>query len=395
MIDRERYIPVRLGMIGGGGGAFIGSVHRMAALLDGRFRLVCGALSQNFETTLATGAQWAIAEDRLYESWEEMLAGEAAKPADQRMEAVSIVTPNHLHVPVAERAIESGFHVICDKPAGISLAETEGLATRLASHDRIYALTHTYLGYPIVWQARHLVAQHSFGAVRRVMVEYPQGWLASAIEQEGQKQAGWRSDPARAGLAGAMADIGTHAHSLSEFVTGSRMTDVAARLRAHFDHRALDDDGEVSFRMANGATGVLTASQVCVGEENSLAIRVYGERGAIEWHQMEPNTLMEHRAGEPTRAHRAGADKPLCDAALARTRLPSGHPEGFIEAFANIYCDAADAIRTGQPLPAGTPGIDEALRGMAFLEAVVASNQNNGAWTALAARGAAPAREDL
>ncbi len=374
-----------MGMLGGGEGSFIGPVHRMAAHLDGKIRFVCGAFSRDRSNTLATGSTLGITEDRLYDSYDEMFAAERVKPADERMEAVCIVTPNHLHVPAAKAAIEAGFHVICDKPAGVSYREVSNLATTMTPDGPLYALTHTYLGYPMVWQARHLVAQKSFGEIRRVIVEYPQGWLAAPIDAEGQKQAEWRNDPKRSGPAGCMGDIGSHAHSLVEFVTNTQMTEVAAKLRSHFAHRTLDDDGEVSFRLSNGATGVLTASQVCFGEENALTIRVYGETGSIMWQQMEPNTLKEHISDGTIRLHRAGTDKPLCDEALARCRLPAGHPEGYIEAFANLYSGFATAIAKGESHTApGVPGILEALSGMAFVEAVVASSAAAGQWTSTA-----------
>jgi len=286
---------VRMGMVGGGQNAFIGSVHRMAAALDGKIDLVCGAFSRDHQNTLKTGRSLGLDESRLYKSYQDMFDQEAK-------------------LPLADVIEQTGVH---------------------------YGLTHTYLGYPMVWQAQYLAAQPEFGAIRKVYVEYPQGWLAQDQENAGSKQAEWRTDPARSGLAGCMGDIGTHAHSLAEFVTQSRMTEIAARLRTHVEGRLLDDDGEMSFTLANGATGVLTSSQVCVGEENSLKIRVYGENRSLEWHQMEPNTLIERRADGPYLIHRAGVDKPLCDAALAKCRLPSGHPEGYIEAFANLYREFA------------------------------------------------------
>jgi predicted dehydrogenase len=369
-----------MGMVGGGQGAFIGQVHRMAAALDGRIQLVCGAFSQSLENTLATGLDLGLDPDRLYPDWEAMLANEKKLPQDERMEFVCIVTPNHLHVPIASAALMSGFHVMSDKPAGMSLAEVEKLANTVQASGRLYGLTHTYLGYPMVWQARHLVRSGILGALRRIYVEYPQGWLASNLEAEGAKQAVWRTDPKRAGLAGCMGDIGTHAHSLVEFMTDAEMTSISARLRTHVSGRVLDDDGEVSFVLANGATGVLTASQICAGEENALSIRIYGERGGLEWRQMSPNSLIEKRSDAPMLIYRAGTDKPLSIEALARCRLPSGHPEGYIEAFANLYRDFAAAIRVGESGTArGVPGIKEALSGMAFLQAVIASHQEGGA----------------
>lgn len=375
---------VRMGMVGGGQNAFIGSVHRMAAALDGKIDLVCGAFSRDHQNTLKTGRSLGLDESRLYKSYQDMFDQEAKLPENERMEFVCIVTPNHLHVPISIAAAKAGFHIMCDKPAALNLAETKELADVIEQTGVHYGLTHTYLGYPMVWQAQYLAAQPEFGAIRKVYVEYPQGWLAQDQENAGSKQAEWRTDPARSGLAGCMGDIGTHAHSLAEFVTQSRMTEIAARLRTHVEGRLLDDDGEMSFTFANGATGVLTSSQVCVGEENSLKIRVYGENRSLEWHQMEPNTLIERRADGPYLIHRAGVDKPLCDAALAKCRLPSGHPEGYIEAFANLYREFAAKIRaTGKEADAITsvPSMDEALSGMAFLEALVESHANNGIFT--------------
>jgi len=381
-----KFEKVRMGMIGGGQGAFIGAVHRCAANLDGRIEWVCGAFSQDHQNTLITGSQLGIDEDRLYVDWQTMLEQEAKKPADQRMECVSIVTPNHLHMPIASMAIELGFHVICDKPAGLSYTEVELFAKQLIDTDRLFGLTHTYLGYPMVWQARHMIEQGELGRLRKVYVEYPQGWLASAQEEAGSKQATWRTDPSKAGLAGCMGDIGTHAHNLVDFICSTHTTKLSASLFTHFDSRQLDDDGCVLLELANGASGVLTASQVCAGEENALKIRVYGEKGGLEWHQMEPNSLIHKPADGSVQILRAGVDKPLCDQALDRCRLPSGHPEGYLEAFANLYRDFAIAIRAHQIHTAsGVPGVQAGLAGMAFLEAVVNSHQNKGSWTNLSA----------
>ena len=375
---------VRMGMVGGGEGAFIGAIHRMAAALDGHIELVCGAFSQSMENTLRTGASLGIAEHRLYASYTDLILGEVSRSADERMDFLAIVTPNHLHIPVAEMAISHGFHVMSDKPAGVSLGEVNMFAKKLTKTKCLYGLTHTYLGYPMVWQARAIVRDGGLGQLRKIYVEYPQGWLARNLEADGAKQAVWRTDPARAGLSGCMGDIGSHAHSLVEFMTCDQMSQVAAFLNTHIDGRRLDDDGAVQFRMQTGATGTLIASQVCAGEENALKIRIYGEEGGLEWHQMEPNTLTERRAGGAVLMHRAGTDNALDGDALARCRLPSGHPEGYLEAFANLYRDFAAGIRDEQFGAAiGVPGIDEARRGMAFLEAVVESNRNDHCWTNL------------
>ncbi|MEL6528845.1 MAG: Gfo/Idh/MocA family oxidoreductase [Pseudomonadota bacterium] len=384
---------LRMGMVGGGNGAFIGAVHRMAAALDSEIDLVCGAFSRDHENCLSTGAGLGLDASRCYPELGAMLAGEAGRAGDG-MQCLSIVTPNSTHVPMAAQAAQAGIHVMSDKPAGVSLAEVEGLAASFEAIGAQYGLTHTYLGYPMVWQARHLASQPEFGPIRKVHVQYTQGWLAQQAEG-GNKQAAWRVDPALAGPAGALGDIGSHAHSLAEFISGSRMNALSAHLRSHFDDRALDDDGEILFTLENGATGSLVSSQICAGDENDLAIRIYGANASLEWRQMEPNSLIERRASG-VMTHRAGVDKPLCDEALARCRLPSGHPEGYVEAFANLYRNFARAIREGVP-PAslGVPGMAEALRGMAFLEAAVASSANGSAWTDIKAPSAGADRKGL
>lgn len=383
-------------MVGGGEGAFIGAVHRMAAALDGKIELACGAFSRNFANSLSTGTVLGLSEDRCYQDIQSMLTCESEPNKNNSvlgsaMEMLAIVTPNHTHVPIAISAAEAGFHIMSDKPAGVSLAEVEELASTLLSTGVHYGLTHTYLGYPMVWQARHLSAQPEFGPIRKVLVNYTQGWLASETESTGSKQAEWRVDPERSGPAGALGDIGSHAHSLAEFITNSRMTRLSASLRSHYPSRALDDDGEIGFSLENGASGQLISSQICTGDENELTIRIYGQHASLEWRQMEPNTLTERRASGQSITHRAGVDKPLCEEALNRCRLPSGHPEGYIEAFANLYSRFARALRDGvKPSTMGVPGIAEALRGMAFLEAAIASNVANGAWHEIKAPSVGP-----
>lgn len=386
-----------LGMVGGGQGAFIGAVHRMAAALDGQYDLVCGAFSRDITNTLATGKELGLDPKNCFRNYSDLIASHSSnQETGGGLDVLSIVTPNSTHVPIAREAAASGIHVMSDKPAGISLAEVRELAKVLEQTDAQYGLTHTYLGYPMVWQARHLASQPSFGAIRKVIVQYRQGWLASQLENADNKQANWRTDPAVSGPAGALGDIGSHAHSLAEFVTNSRMDKLSARLRSHFSDRLVDDDNEISFTLENGASGVLISSQICSGEENGLSIQIYGENGALEWRQMEPNSLIKRRANEAFRVHRAGVDQPLCTEALARCRLPAGHPEGYLEALANLYKFYAASLRLGEaPSRHGVPGIAEALRGMAFLEAAISSSAEDGRWTTVEAPDVGPDRKGL
>lgn len=363
---------IRYGMIGGGEGAFIGAVHRHAAGLDGQFELVCGAFSRDSGNNSRTAASLGVAPERAYASWQQLLDAEAQLPTDQRMQLLVIVTPNQTHVPISRAAIAAGFHVFCEKPAGVSLAETQQLAAELADSNRLYGLAHTYLGYPMVWQARHLAQSGALGVIRKIFVEYPQGWLTQNLEAAGQKQASWRTDPAQAGASGCMADIGTHAFGLAEFVTGQRISSICGELKSHIDGRRLDDDGAALLKTDAGASGVLIASQICAGEENALKIRVYGDKAGLEWRQMEPNSVIVRPHDAPYYVLRAGSGMPgLCDEANRRCRLPGGHPEGYLEAMANLYRDFASAIRRGERgTPTGVPGIEAGLRGMAFIEAI-------------------------
>lgn len=365
---------IRMGMVGGGQGAFIGEVHRLAARLDGQIELVCGAFSRDANNCKATGAALGLDPTRCYDDYEAMMRSEAALPADARMNFVSIVTPNHLHFPVAKAALEAGFHVLSDKPATLNLKEAKALRKIVEANPMLaYGLTHTYLGYPLVSEARNIIAGGGIGKVRKVYVEYIQGWLAGEVDN---KQADWRTDPARSGGSGCMGDIGTHAHNLAEFVTGKRMTHLAADLSIFVDGRRLDDDGSCLFRMEDGVKGTLSASQICVGKENALSIRVYGEKGGLEWNQEEPNTLLRSYADRPAEVIRAAQGYLSADA-QRMFRTPPGHPEGYIEAFANCYLDFADAVRSG----GGTAtGIGGAVRGMAFIEALLTSSQKNSKW---------------
>lgn len=367
-------------MIGGGRGAFIGSVHRMAASLDGQMELVCGAFSSDPQRSFDSGADLFLPPERCYANFEEMIEKEALLAESLRMDVVSIVTPNHLHFSPAMKALSHGFHVICDKPLCLTIAEAMEIEKKVNETGLVFALTHTYVGYPMVKQARQMVINNELGKIRRIVVEYPQGWLSTAVENDDQKQASWRTDPARAGAAGAMGDIGTHAAHLAEYVSGLEIEKVCADLHTHVEGRMLDDDGSVLLRMNNGARGILYASQISAGEENNLRIRVYGEKGSIDWSQMEPNSLIVRRLDQSMEVLRTGVGNLYPDAML-HTRVPAGHPEGYLEAFANIYRDVAYCIQARinnekiDPVYLDFPGVKEGIRGMKFIEAVVKSGK--------------------
>ena len=379
---------IRYGMIGGGRGAFIGAVHRIAANIDGQIELVCGAFSSDPEKSRLSGQDFVLPAKRCYGSYEEMIKAEAKLPADQRMDFVSIVTPNHLHFPPAKMALESGFHVLSDKPATFSLAEAKKLDAIVKKSGLLYGLTHNYTGYPLVKEARVLIADGKLGKIRKVVVEYPQGWLATRLEASGQKQASWRTDPKKSGAAGCIGDIGTHAENLAEYMSGLKISELAADITTFVKGRKLDDDANVLLRFDGGAKGVLHSSQISVGEENNLNIRIYGEKGGLEWHQREPNTLLVKWLDEPMQVYRTGNGY-LTATAAAATRTPAAHPEGYLEAFANIYKSFAGAIRSKLEARKTTavendyPKIEDGVRGMAFIEAVVASSKKNAAWTKL------------
>ena len=380
--------PIRMGMIGGGEGAFIGAVHRHAAMLDGNYQLVCGAFSRNEENNLRTASSLNVPTSRSYASWQTMLEEEAKLPEQQRMQVVVIVTPNHLHVPISITAIKAGFHVFCEKPAGVSFAEVKELQDVVHASESLYGLAHTYLGYPMVWQARHLVESGMLGKIRKVYVEYPQGWL-SGEEETHNKQAQWRTDPAISGATGAMGDIGTHAFGLVEFVLNDSVTSLCGELNTHVEGRRLDDDGAALIKTKKGASGVLIASQVCAGEENALKIRVYGDKGGLEWRQMEPNSVIYRPVDAPYQVFRAGQGQVgLCDEASARCRVPAGHPEGYLEAMANLYTDFAKAVRANQKGKAeGVPGINSGIRGMVFIDAMLASTDSDSKWESVSQEG--------
>ncbi len=376
---------IRMGMVGGGRGAFIGNVHRMAAALDGQIELVCGAFSSNAEKSKLSGEDFYLDPSRVYGNYEEMIKTEKSLPDDVRMDFVSIVTPNHVHYGPAKMAIENGFHVVCDKPLCFNLEEAQDLKKVVDGSDRIFALTHNYTGYPMVKQAKHMFKSGDFGKIKKVVVEYPQGWLSTYLESTEQKQAAWRTDPSKSGIAGAMGDIGTHAENLAEYITGLKITALCADISILVAGRQLDDDGNVLLRFDNGARGILYASQISAGEENDLTIRVYGEKGGIKWRQMEPNTLEVKWLDKPKEILRTGVGD-LCPAAQAHTRIPAGHPEGYLEAFANIYRNVAKCIQAelaGQavdPLYQDYPSIDDGVRGMEFIYKVIESGQSDNKW---------------
>ncbi len=374
--------PLRLGMAGGGEGAFIGAVHRMAAALDGDWRLSCGSFSSDAQRNARSGAQLGLDPARTYRDVAAMLAAEAALPVGERMDALAIVTPNHLHAPMSIAALDAGFDVLCEKPMALDGAEARAIAEAVERSGRVYALAFTYAGYPLVEEARLRVARGDFGAIRLVQVEYAQGWLSQPIEADGQKQAEWRTDPARAGLGGCLGDIGTHAFDLAERVSGLRVEELSADLTIHVPGRRLDDDVSALLRFAGGARGTLKATQVAAGEENGLKLRVYGERGGLEWAQMEPNSLTLRWLDRPSETVRA-AGPGIAPETAALFRTPSGHPEGYIEAFANIYRAFAARVR-GEAVPAGRlPGLADGLRTTAFVTAVVDNARSDVKWTAL------------
>ncbi len=380
---------LRMGMVGGGKDAFIGAIHRLAANMDGLIELSCGALSINPEIAMASGEALFLPKDRTYTTFEEMIKAEAALPADKRMDFVTIVTPNFAHFAPAKMALEHGFHVVIEKPITFSLEEAKELKQILDKTGLTLCLTHTYSGYPLVKQIKAMIKDGQLGKIRKVWVEYPQGWLSKLSEREGNAQAAWRTDPKKSGKSSVMGDIGTHAAHLAEYVTGSKITAICAELNTMVEGRVLDDDGAVMLKFDNGAKGVLMASQVAAGEENGIRIRVYGEHGGVEWYQHEPNTLLVKWLDKPTQIYRAGGNNGhyLSPMAIHNCRTPAGHPEGYLEAFANIYrnfaltlgCKMDGKIPTAEMLD--FPGIEDGLRGMAFIDNVVASSQSDKKWT--------------
>lgn len=375
---------LRFGMIGGGQGAFIGAVHRIAALMDGRAELIAGAFSSDPARSKASGADLFVSPERTYGSYMEMAEAEAAMTTEQRLDFVIIVTPNHQHFAPAKLFLERGFNVVCDKPVTFNLAEARVLEKIVSKSRKVFVLTHNYTGNAMVKQARDLVREGRLGVIRKVVVEYPQGWLATRLEASGQKQASWRTDPKRSGAAGSMGDIGTHAENLARYITGLRIEELCADLTSFVKGRKLDDDGNILLRFKGGAKGVLMASQICVGDENNFNIRVYGEKASLEWHQEYPSDLVVKYPDRPREIWRIGNGY---NGASARrfSRIPPGHPEGYLEAFANIYCEAFRAIAAeveGRKQLANLdfPTIEDGIDGMVFIETVVKSAKRGARW---------------
>lgn len=379
---------LRMGMVGGGLTSFIGPVHRKAAGIDGEIELVCGAFSVVPGESKQTGEALYLNPKRVYENYQEMFEIEKNMPPDQRIDFVSVVTPNHVHFGPSKMALESGFHVIVEKPIAFSVEEAKTLQKVVAKTGLILGLTHTYTGYPLVKEARNMVSTGKLGKIRKVFVEYPQGWLSTLLEGTGNMQASWRTDPKQSGMGGAIGDIGTHAANLAEYITGSNITEICAMLNAVVKGRKLDDDASMLVKFDNGATGVLMATQVAAGEENNLNIRVYGEKGGLEWKQEDPNTMIVKWLDRPKEIIRAG-QKYLSDDAKAFTRTPAGHPEGYLEAFANIYRAFGRAVRDykpGKKINAAKydfPDVEDGVRGMNFVQTAVKSSNSTRKWTKL------------
>ena len=373
-------------MIGGGQGAFIGTVHRIASRIDDEYELVCGAFSSDPEKAKASGILLGLPAERSYTSYKELFEKEKLLPENERVQVISIVTPNYVHFEPAKMALENGFHVILDKPMTFSLAEAKELEKVVRSCHKRFCLTHTYTGYPMVKEARQLVKNGGLGEIRKIYVEYPQGWLSTFLEGSDQKQAAWRTDPGKSGIAGAIGDIGTHVFNLAEYVSGLQVTKICADINTVVEGRRLDDDGAVLLKFNNGASGVLTVSQIATGEENNIKIRVNGEKGSLEWQQDIANTLMLRWPDKPAEIMRTGSNY-VSSFASHNTRTPAGHPEGYLEAFANLYRNFALSIksdiagRTPSPEELDYPGIEEGLRGMAFVKNVIASGKSDKKWT--------------
>jgi predicted dehydrogenase len=381
MINRK----IRMGMIGGGQGAFIGAVHRIAARMDGQIDLVCGAFSSDPQKSKVSGEELFLPPERVYGSYQETIEKESKLPEGERMDFVSIVTPNHVHFAPAKMALEHDFHVVIDKPMTFNLAEAKALQKIVQDTGLLFCLTHTYTGYPMVKEARHVVASGKLGKIRKIYVEYPQGWLSTHLEGHGNKQADWRTDPSKSGMAGCMGDIGTHAANIAEYVSGLNITKVCADINIIVPDRLLDDDGAVLLKFNNGASGVLFASQIAAGEENCIKVRVYGEKGGLEWKQDEANTLLLKWLDKPTEIIRTGGPG-LSSYAMHNTRTPAGHPEGYLEAFANLYHNFSLCVRAKlndeKPKPEWLdfPDVEDGVRGMLFIEKVIESGKSEQKW---------------
>jgi predicted dehydrogenase len=376
---------LKMGMVGGGRDAFIGAVHRHAAMLDGEVELVAGCFSSTPEKSKLSAQDLYVPAERAYGTWQEMVEKESALPEGERIDFVSIVTPNHMHYPVAKGFVDAGFNVVLDKPMVHTSEQASNLIDAVEEHGVVFAVTYNYTGYPLAKQARHLVEGGKVGEIRKVIVEYPQEWLRTKEEDTGQKQAVWRTDPKRSGIGGSIGDIGSHAENLVSTITGLEIAEICADLTTFVPGRLLDDDANVLLHFTNGARGILTVSQVCVGQENNIKIRIWGTEGALEWHQEHPNYLMYWPAGEPMQVMSRGNDY-LCEAAERATRLPTGHPEAFIEAFGNIYLNATDTMRAKivgvepSELERDFPTVYDGARGVAFIETVVESSQSDRKW---------------
>ncbi|MDF7823103.1 Gfo/Idh/MocA family oxidoreductase [Pontiellaceae bacterium B12227] len=382
---------LRMGMVGGGPGAFIGDVHRKASRMDGQIDLIAGAFDADPKKSKQMGKELAIDKKRVYDDVQAMIDGELALPVDERIDFVSVCTPNHTHFPIAKAFLEAGFNVMCEKPMTLTVEQAEELKVIVQKSKKVFGLMHNYTAYPMVKLAKDMVKQGDIGKIRKVIVQYPQGWLARATEKEGSQQAAWRTDPKKSGIAGCMGDIGTHAANLAEYITGLTIREIAADLTTFVKGRRLDDDGSCLLRLSKGAKGLLHASQVSIGQENNLAIWIHGEDGSLEWHQEHPNYLYVDKLNAPQQVWKRGNDYigEKSEAAGRATRLPFGHPEAFLEAFANNYCNFADTIRAKAAKKKPTdlekdfPGVKEGVIGMKFIQAVVESSKNNAAWTKL------------
>ncbi|WP_299246506.1 Gfo/Idh/MocA family oxidoreductase [uncultured Aquimarina sp.] len=376
---------LKMGMVGGGIGSFIGDVHRKAASIDGMIDLVCGAFSSSKEKSLTSAKELGIPNNRAYGSFEEMIRIEAKLPEEERMDFVAIVTPNHMHFPPAKMALEHGFHVICDKPLSLTLEEAIELEKIVQSSGKVFALTHNYTGYPMVKQAKAMIAKGDLGAIRKINAHYLQGWLSTAVEKTGQKQAAWRVDPKRSGIGGALGDIGTHAENLIEYITGIQIEAIAADLTAFGDGRSLDDDGNILLRFENGAKGIMSFSQIATGEENNLGVKIYGTKGSAEWYQENPNQLIVKWLDQPKQIYTPGGNGTYPESS-EYVRIPAGHPEGYLEGFATIYRSFAKellSVKNGKPTSINPdfPTVNDGVRGMKFIYAAVESSKNNSSWT--------------